>query len=239
MLLLPLLFVGLCQASVEAHTENGEAALQGTQKVAAAEGLAPRGSRLSRVAGAVGPAPVVRLAVGAEVLRYSAQSRTQWGGVSCYAVGRRTRDEQLAMSPMSERSERPEPAPFRAVPAGPADDVVARVMANELAKVERTPTVAEAEYQVQTLGRPDGEVIVVQFIPGGEEIALAPFVEGFREPEGVLSRAGGRLIEGTAGLQLVTRGRWLWRLQLSQRFSNTVLDGELGSDVGLVVLRRF
>jgi len=131
------------------------------------------------------------------------------------------------------------PAPFAAVPQGPADELVARVLTNELAKVEATPTVAEAEYQVETLGRPGGEVIVVQFLPGGEEIAFAPFVEGFREPDRVLSRAGGRLIEGTAGLQLVTRGRWLWRLQMSHRFSNTVFGGQLGSDVGVMVLRRF
>lgn len=228
LLLLPLILGGLCQTPIEAHTTNGEA-----------EDSAPRSSWLRRASAALQPAPAVRLASGAGALRNLAQPHTQWGGVTCYATGRRQRDQRQALSLLSERSEQPVPAPFAAVPQGPADELVARVLTNELAKVEATPTVAEAEYQVETLGRPGGEVIVVQFLPGGEEIAFAPFVEGFREPDRVLSRAGGRLIEGTAGLQLVTRGRWLWRLQMSHRFSNTVFGGQLGSDVGVMVLRRF
>jgi len=237
--MLALIVGGLSQASLNARTTNNEEVPSAPDKLAASGDSEPGLSRRRRSSATPAAAHSVRLALGSTALRDSAPARTIWGGVTCYAIGRRTRDEQLASSPLSERSERPAPAPFVSTPEGPGDRVVASVMANELAKVERTPTVAEAEYQVETTGRPGGEVIAVQLLPGGEEIVFAPFVEGFREPDRVLSRAGGRLIEGTAGLLLVTRGRWLWRVQLSHRFSNSVLGGELGSDVGLMVLRRF
>lgn len=185
------------------------------------------------------PPKVIELALGSAALGDARSSSSSWQEVTRYATGLRTRYEQRARASAPVAEGRPGWVPFETTVVGPGVKAVTRALSHELVKLERTPTVAESEYQVKTTGRPHGEVIVVQLIPGGREISLAPFVEGFREPEGELGRAAGRLLEGTVGLQLVTAGRWVWRLQLSRRFRNSVLDRVVGSEVGLVLLQRF
>ncbi|MFT7464715.1 MAG: hypothetical protein ACI9EF_003073 [Pseudohongiellaceae bacterium] len=159
---------------------------------------------------------------------------------NCYGFGRRTRSQlQKAVTPAVAPQEQRAQDLLEMCPDGPGAQAVTRMLAHELAKVERTPTVTESEVQVVTRGRPDGEVIAVQLMPGGTEISFAPFIEGFREPEGSLGRSGGRLLEGTVGLQLVTGGSWQWRVQMSRIFRNTVVNSVVGSELGFVLLRRF
>jgi hypothetical protein len=107
-----------------------------------------------------------------------------------------------------------------------------------LAELTKPPTWSGWDVQVVSAAREDSEILTVQF-PGGGQFAVLPFLEGFRASDADLGRAGGRLLVGTAGLQLISPGSWTCRLQISYRFHNTCLDGSVASDLGLVLLRRF